>query len=97
MNPRAWQIEEKFVPETVSEAGELQARLVEQGESVAVASGIVGWIVWKTVNDTDPLPQTTKSAYRKALAKLALSSPPTERGNLPRRNSGIAQTALVAA
>jgi hypothetical protein len=91
VNERAWQIEADVVPNDLGEAADLWNRLVENGESPATANGVIGWLLEKKELGRDSTAKTTRSRYRKALAKLVLS------GNLPRHYSGVAQLAQVAA
>jgi len=66
---RWWREEADHVPKNLTEAIELQERLIQAGVAPAAAAGCVMWLVGKAHGE-DHTTAPTRSRYRKLLAQL---------------------------
>ena len=80
INPRSLQIEAHYLTTDVHRLADLKARLVANGETMPIASGLIGWLVDKSAGRRDLTSSSTRARYRKALAELG---EPPERDEAP--------------
>lgn len=65
--------ERRFVPETIDEARQLYAALVDDGSSLSMARGIVTWLIMLPERRADdPAPNSLRRDYRRQLQRLGL-------------------------
>lgn len=91
-NPRSWGVEAKFVPTTFETVQWLADALMAADVPHMKAWGMVGWIISKAEDGTDPVTAPTKAEYRKVLDALPVAPwAPRPLGRGTRRTSQSVQ------
>jgi hypothetical protein len=70
VNLRALRNEADHLPSSLDEAMTVRRRLIEAGQSRAIADGIMAWLVTKATGEPDTTDAATRSRYRRILATI---------------------------